>query len=442
MSNGQSDALGGLTDTQATLEASRCLMCEDPPCVAACPARVPVKHFIRALRFGCPRRAVNLIRQQNILAGVCGLACPVEELCVGACTGTDLATPVAIGKLQHYAAVTEIRSGREGLAGPGDGRRVAIIGAGPSGLAAAAELARRGHLPTVFEKDRRPGGICTYGAPADRVPQALLTGEIEYIKSLGVEIRTASPIDRNNTIDDLIADGYQAVYVGTGLQRAATPHVPGAELEGVVTWRQLLHRASAFSLGEGDKPTVASQVIVVGGGGVAVDAACTALELGADDVDVVCLEGPHEMPACRDEVDKAWQTGVRFHTRSMPIEVTGANGKVTGLNAIRIRWAEPGRFIPSNADPIEGTEYWLPGATVVFAVGAAPATELADALPGVDVDVTGRIIADVDTGATSRSGVYAGGDAVSGGGTTIVKAIAEGKRAGEAIDAHLRGMTG
>ncbi|MCK4659947.1 MAG: FAD-dependent oxidoreductase [Phycisphaerae bacterium] len=427
-----------LTDTQAKLEASRCLMCDDPPCVAACPAQVPIKHFIRAIRFDNPRRAINLIREQNVLAGVCGLVCPVDELCVGACAGTELSTPIAIGKLQHYAACTELRCGRSGPAGPADGKKVAIIGAGPSGLAAAAELAKLGHVPTVFEKNPLPGGICTYGVPPHRLPQELVAGEIRYVTSLGVRIETSAPFGANHTIDDLLAGGYGAVYLAAGLQQAVTPGVPGEDLDGVTTWKALLDAFSAFNFGQGDKPVVPANVLIVGGGSVAMDAAGAARRLGATEIDMLCLEAPCEMPAYHDELGEAWKEGVRFHTRSMPLEITGEDGKVTGLKAVRIRWKEPGKFIPANAEKIDGTEYWLPVEMVVFAIGARPAPEFANALPGVKLDGGGRIIVDPETGATSHEGVYAGGDATSAGGTMIVKAVAEGKHAAQTIDAYLR----
>jgi glutamate synthase (NADPH/NADH) small chain len=438
MSEPEHGAVTAMTEAQAKLEAARCLMCDDPPCVAACPAQVPVKHFIRAIRFDSPRRAINLIRERNVFAGVCGLACPVDQLCVGACTTTELSTPIAIGRLQHYAAVQGIQSGWNTLPPSPTGAKVAVVGAGPSGLAAAAELARLGHRPTVFEKQPRPGGICTYGVPSRRLPQELVDAEIEYITGLGVQIKTSSPLGNGRTIDHLLAEGHQAVYLSIGLQRAATPGLPGEDLQGVTTWMQLLQALSAFALGEGGEPSIPKSVIIVGGGSVALDAASAAWQLGAQDIELVCLEGPNEMPAYRADLDEAWHQGVRFHTRSMPLEITGRGGRVTGLRATRIRWKQPESLVPSNAEVIEGTEYWLPGSTIVFAIGARPDPDLARALPGVDLDDTGRIKADPQSGATSRAGVFAGGDAVAGGGMTIVQAVAEGKQTGQAIDAYLR----
>jgi glutamate synthase (NADPH/NADH) small chain len=426
-----------LTDTQAKIEASRCLMCEDPPCVQACPADVPVKQFIRAIRFDLPRRAINLIRSKNVFAGVCGMACPVDELCVGACTSTELNTPIAIGRLQHYAAAKALEAGwTEGAASP-TGEKVAVIGAGPSGLAAAAELARLGLRPTVFEKQKLPGGICTYAVPGSRLPQSLVAGEADYVKSLGVEFSMESPLGPQRTLDDLLAAGFKAIYVSVGLQEAATPGMPGEDLGGVTTWRSLLGECASYHLGEGEKPAVGKRVIVVGGGSVAMDVAVISRELGAEEIDLVCLEGPNEMPSYHVELDEAWDDGVRFHTRSMPVEITGSGGKVSGLKLTRIRWKEPGRFVPSNAEKLEGTEYWLPGDTVVFAIGARPVSGFADVFSGVELDRSGRLLADAETGATSRPGVYAGGDAVAGGGMTIVKAVAEGRRAGQAIADYL-----
>ncbi len=439
MSTVPSESVRGMSDMQAKLEASRCLMCDEPPCVAACPAQVPVKLFIRAIRFDLPRRAINLIREQNVFAGVCGVACPVDQLCVGACTATELSTPIAIGKLQQYAAETELRSGRKGQPGPAEGKRVAIIGAGPAGLAAAAELAKLGHMPTVLEKSKEAGGVCIYGVPGHRLNQELVNGEVDYIKSLGVEIKTSTDFGRDNSIDDLFSEGYQAVYIAVGLQQAAPLPIPGAELQGVVPWKQLLNGFSAWELGEIEKPQVADSVIVIGGGSVAMDAASVAMHLGAGEVDMVCLEAPREMPAYNAELDEVWEAGARFHTRSMPIEITGENGRVTGLKAARIRWKKPDLFVPSNAEIIEGTEYWLCASMVVIAIGAKAEAGLAKSLPGVDLDKSGRIIADLETGATSRPGVFAGGDVMTGGGTTIVQAVSEGKRAGQAIGAYLRG---
>lgn len=437
MDDASHDAGTVLTDTQAKLEASRCLVCDDPPCVEACPADVPVMHFIRAIRFDAPRRAINLIRDRNVFAGVCGVACPVDELCVGACTSTDLNTPIAIGALQHYAADTELRSGRKGRRGPATGKKVAVIGAGPAGLAAAAELARLGHRPTVFEKNKRPGGICTYGVPAGRLPQDLVAGEIEHIKSLGVEIKTETTFGGDQTVEDLFEAGYKAVYISVGLQKALTPGLPGEELDGVTTWKTFLDAFTSSAFGECPPPKVPRDVIIIGGGSVAMDVAAAARELGAEDIDFVCLEAPGEMPAYHAELEEISKAGARFNTRSMPLEITGKNGRATGLKAERIRWKEPGKFVPSNAQRIEGTGYWLPGSMVVFSIGARTAADLSEALPGVALDDRGAIVADLETGATSRSGVFAGGDAVPGGGTTIVQAVAEGKRAGRAMHAYL-----
>ncbi|MBU0641172.1 MAG: FAD-dependent oxidoreductase [Planctomycetes bacterium] len=432
-------AVSVLTDTQAKLEAVRCLMCDDPPCVAACPADVPVKHFIRALRFDAPRRAINLIRARNVLAGVCGLACPVEELCVGACTSTKLTTPIAIGKLQHYAAVRELASGRPAQPGPATGKKVAVIGGGPSGLAAAAELARCGHRPTIFEKNRRAGGVCTYGVPGHRVPQDLVAGEIDYIQSLGVELKTSAAFGETETLDDLLAAGFEAVYLACGAQQAIRPGIAGEDLAGVTTWKHLLDQFSRCNLGEGERPLVPDSVIIVGGGSVAMDVASAVHHLGAAEIDIVCLEAPREMPAHDDEVAEARDLGVRFHTRVMPLRITGHAGRATGLDAVRIRWREPDKFVPGNAEQIDGTEFWLPAELVVFAIGARPAASLAAALPGVEFDSGGRIIVDAETGATTRPDVFAGGDVAAGGGATIVRSVAEGKRAAEAIGDFLRG---
>jgi len=215
--------------------------------------------------------------------------------------------------------------------------------------------------------------------------------------------------------------------------------LPGVGLNGIATWKDLLDASSAYNLGERPKPTVPTNVVIVGGGSVAMDVASVARRLGATEIDIVCLEAPAEMPADVAELEEVRAEGARFHTRSMPLELTGEDGQVTGLRAARIRWKRPDWFVPENAEQVAGTDYWLPAGMVVFAIGAKPAGDLAAALPGVECDAAGRIIIDAQTGATSRPGVFAGGDVAAGGGTTIVRSVAEGRRAGEAIDAYLGG---
>jgi len=405
---------------EAVIEASRCLMCEDPPCNAGCPASVDVRRFIRKIRFGNFRGASRIIRGANIMVGVCGRVCPQEMLCMEHCTRAQLDTPIDIAGLQRFAGDVELA----GLAPVPEitvkrDARVAVIGAGPAGLGAAAELAKAGVGVTIFEKADGPGGVLTHGIPPFRLDQSFATDEFSYVERLGVTMQYGMSADPST----LLGDGFDAVFIGIGLGRPYTIGLEGEDLDGVHIAGELLARVAA-----GETPALGENVVVIGGGNVAMDAAMTALRLGAANVHLCSLESHEEMPAFRSEIDEVQGEGVVFHTRTMPVRILGENGRVSGYEGIGIRWKTPGLLVPANAERISGTEFRLRADAVIEAIG----TGVLDRFDGVETDQRGVIKVDTDTMQTSMDRVFAGGD-IANGGATAVLAYGEGKRAARAI---------
>ncbi len=405
---------------EAVIEASRCLMCEDPPCNTGCPASVDVRRFIRKIRFGNFRGAVRLIREANIMVGVCGRVCPQEMLCMEHCTRAQLDTPIDIAGLQRFAGDVELA----GLAPVPEtvakrDARVAVIGAGPAGLGAAAELAKAGVSVTIFEKANAPGGVLTHGIPPFRLDPSFATDEFSYVERLGATTKYGVNADPAT----LLGEGFDAVFVGIGLGRPYTIGLDGEDFAGVHIAGELLARVAA-----GETPSLGDDVVVIGGGNVAMDAALTALRLGAANVHLCSLESHEEMPAFRSEIVEVQSEGVVFHTRTMPVRILGENGKVSGYEGIGIRWKTPGKLVPSNAECIKGTEFRLRADAVIEAIG----TGVLDRFDGVETDQRGVIKVDEETMKTSMDRVFAGGD-IANGGATAVLAYGEGKRAAGAI---------
>ena len=414
---------------EAVIEASRCLMCEDPPCNRGCPAGVDVRRFVRKIRFGNFRGAARLIRESNVLVGVCGTVCPQEILCMEHCTRAELDGPIDIAGLQRFAGNIEIGSIAP-LPEPASERpgRVAIIGAGPAGMAAAAELRKAGLAADVFDEASSAGGVLTRGIPSFRLDPAFVESELAYVERLGAGLRLGEKVEDPG---GLLDKGYDAVLIGTGLWRPFTIGLPGEDLDGVFVAGDLLR-----DLADGDRPTIGRRVVVIGGGNVAIDAAATALRLGAERVDLCCLESHDEMPAFRSEIDEAQCEGVEFHTRTKPVRIVGEGGKVVAYEGVGIRWREPGVLVPSNAEEIPGTEFRLAADAVIEAIGQG----VRDRFDGVETDERGFVRVDAETMATSRPGVFAAGDTVNAG-ATVVQAVAEGKRAAKGIAAFLEGRS-
>lgn len=427
-----------LTDEEAKIEASRCLLCDDPPCTKNCPAEVEVKKFIRAIRFDNPRRAIDLIKSKNVFAGTCGLICPTEKLCEKGCTQKELLIPVRIGDLQRYSAEWEFpRKIKTYPQIKFNKKSVAVIGAGPSGLSAASELVKNGFDVTVFEKKSHPGGLLIYGIPSYRLPSEIVENEIEWIKKIGVKIRLNQNFGKDFSITDLFNSGFKAIYIACGLPNSSNLQIDGEKLDGVHYALPFLEKVSMFSRFNKEEVRVGKKVVVIGGGGVAMDCATSAKLLGAEDVLCVCLEGLNEMPASEEEKKIAIEEGVQFITRSKPLQIVENNGKVAGLKGCRIRWKEPYKFIPSNAEEIIGTEFNLIADTIIVAIGQKPDRDLTSSLEGVNIDGNGYIITDPVTFMTSRKGVFAGGDCRLFGGQTVVNSVKEGRIAAKSIAKYI-----
>jgi glutamate synthase (NADPH/NADH) small chain len=386
---------------------------------------VDVRRFVRKIRFGNFRGAARLIREANLLVGICGRVCPQEMLCMEHCTRADLDTPIDIAGLQRFAGDVEL-----GALAPlpdvperSDGR-VAVIGGGPGGLSAAVELRKAGLGVDVLERDESLGGVLSQGIPPFRLDRTFVESELSYVSRLGVGVRTGvedpAPVA-------LLAEGYDAVLIATGLWRPYTIGLPGEDLARVYVASDFLRDVS-----DGRPPPVGDRVVVIGGGNVAMDAATTALRLGALRVDVCCLEGRGEMPAFDSEIEHAQEDGIEFHTRTRPVRILGEEGRVAGYEGIGIRWKEPGLLIPSNAEDVPGTEFRLVADSVIEAIGQG----VLDRFDGVATDEKGLIAVDPESMATSAPGVFAAGDIVNGG-ATAVQAVAEGKRAAAGIIAFL-----
>jgi NADPH-dependent glutamate synthase beta subunit-like oxidoreductase len=410
---------------EAVLEASRCLMCDEAPCLDGCPAGVDVRRFIRKIRFGNFRGAARLIREANLMVGICGRVCPQEILCMEHCTRGELDTPIDIAGLQRFAGDVELGT----LAPLPEAvrereERVAILGAGPAGMAAAAELRKLGFGVEILERADSMGGVLSQGIPPFRLDRAFVASELDYVRRLGADVS----LGRDETDPGaLLKNGFAAVVIGVGLYRPYTVGLPGEDLEGVHVAAELL-----AAVARGEKPDLGECVVVIGGGNVAIDAAMTALHLGATRVDVCSLESYDELPAFRSEIEIAQSEGIEFHTRTKPVAILGANGKVSGYEGIGIRWKVPGLLVPSNAEEIPGTAFRLATTSVVEAIGQG----VRDRYEGVDADDRGLIKVDAETMATSLKGVFAAGDVVSGG-ATAVQAFAEGKRAAAGVAAFL-----
>jgi glutamate synthase (NADPH/NADH) small chain len=432
----------GLTLEQAVLEAERCLQCKKPLCMDGCPVEVPIKQFIAALRDGRIDESLAVIREKNSLPGICGRVCPQEHQCEGLCVLGRRGQPIAIGLLERFVADNADKSRLPRPEVEPTGIKVAVVGSGPAGLSAAADLALLGHDVTVFECLHEAGGVLRYGIPEFRLPASVVDEELEYLKSLGVKFETNVAVGQTITVEQLWDEGYQAIFAGTGAGLPYFLGIPGENYAGVYSANEFLTRVNlmkAYLFPEYDTPVrIGREVCVIGGGNVAMDAARTAVRLGAEKVTIVYRRSPKELPARAEEVENALEEGVVFECLASPVRVlAGDKGTVTGLVCRRMALGEPdssGRCAPI---PIPDSEFTIPTDTVVVAVGQGPNQVLLRNLQGVKLTPRGYIEADGQTGATNVPGFYAGGDIVTGA-ATVIAAMGAGKRAARAIDAYLR----
>jgi glutamate synthase (NADPH) small chain len=434
----------GYTLDMAQAEAKRCLQCKNRPCVAGCPVGVDIPDFVRVFaEEGDPSEAARVLKSKNNLPAICGRVCPQESQCQATCVLNKRGVPVQIGRLERFAADWAMTHGEEDpVIAPSTGKKVAVVGAGPAGITAAADLARCGHKVTIFEALHNPGGVLTYGIPAFRLPRHILGAEVRYVQRLGVDIQFDWIIGRTATLDEILAD-YQAVFLGTGAGLPQFLNIPGENLSGVYSANEFLTRANlmfAYRFGEYDTPIkVGKRVGVVGSGNVAMDASRVALRLGADKVHIIYRRSRAEMPARAEEIHHAEEEGIEFRLLTNPIRVIGDDkGRVTGVECQEMELGEPdasGRRRPV-AKP--GSNFVIDLDVLIIAIGTSPNPLLVRTTPQIQVGKHGTLLVDPETMATTMKGVWAGGDAVTGA-ATVITAMGAGKKAARYMDEYLRG---
>lgn len=440
----------GYDEKEAVLEASRCLNCKNPRCVQACPVNVHIPSFIAEVAAGNFMEAAKVIARDSSLPAVCGRVCPQETQCEGSCILGVKGEPVAIGKLERFVAdwsrekknenpsvLTEIA----GQVKPANGHKVAVVGSGPSGLACAYDLAKNGYSVTVFEALHKAGGVLEYGIPEFRLPkETVVAKEIADVKALGVKIETDVVAGRTLTVDSLLDEEcFDAVFIGSGAGLPRFMGIPGENLNGVFSANEFLTRNNLMRAFQPDAMTpivVGAKTIVVGGGNVAMDAARTALRLGSD-VTVVYRRTEMELPARKEEVHHAKEEGIKFAMLTNPVEILGdEKGWVKAVKCVKMELGEPDESGRRSPHAVEGSEFEIEAETVIMSLGTSPNPLIAMTTPGLETTRRGGIVAD-EAGATSRPGVFAGGDAVTGA-ATVILAMGAGRKAAAAIDEYIK----
>ena len=428
----------GLSPEQARLEASRCLQCKKPACVDGCPVGIDIPGFIKEIAAGDFDAAIASLKGHTTLAAVCGRVCPQEDQCEKTCVLGRKSEPVAIGYLERFAADHEIRQGRTAVPAIAEptGKRVAIVGSGPSGLTCAFELRKLGHDVAIFEAFHKPGGVLVYGIPEFRLPKAIVERDVDTLRKMGVEIQLDVVVGKLATVDELLEQGCDAVFVGTGAGLPRFLGIPGEELNGVYSANEFLTRSNLMKAYRPDYDTPirrGSRVVVFGGGNVAMDSARTALRLGAPEVHILYRRSRAEMPARIEEVHHAEGEGVRFEFLTAPVELLGnEEGWLRGIRCLRMELGEPDDSGRRRPVPIEGSEYDFACDQAIVAIGNGPNPLVPSTTPDLETNRWGNIVADEQTGQTSKPGVFAGGDIVTGA-ATVIRAMGAGKRAAGTI---------
>ncbi len=433
----------GYTEKQALEEAARCLQCKNPECIAGCPVEIDIPAFIKLIKEKDYLGAIRKIKEKNSLPAICGRVCPQEDQCERACVLGNKMEPVAIGRLERFVADYEYSVGHVHIPKNNRSReeKVAVVGSGPAGLTASAELAKLGYSITLYESLHKPGGVLTYGIPEFRLPKKIVEREVEYIQRLGAEIKINYVIGRILTIEELFSSGYKAVFLGIGAGVPQFMDIPGENLNGVYSANEYLVRSNlmkAYLFPEYDTPIKhGKKVAVVGGGNVAMDAARTALRLGADHVYNIYRRSRNEMPAREEEVCNAEEEGIEFKFLTNPKRILGdSNRWVSGVECISMKLGKPDKSGRPRPEPISGSEFILDIDTLIMAIGTRANPLLTSVTTGLGVNKNGYIVVD-ENGATSIEGVWAGGDIVTGS-ATVIQAMEAGKRSAYAIHRFLR----
>jgi glutamate synthase (NADPH/NADH) small chain len=440
-------ALGYNLD-QAKEEAVRCLQCPKRPCIEGCPVGVDIPDFIKAIVDDDMPGAVRILKNKNSLPGICGRVCPQETQCESTCSLAKRGAPVAIGRLERYVADWERANKQATLPSvkpDPDGKRVAVVGSGPAGLTTAADLAKLGYGVTIFEALHVAGGVLMYGIPEFRLPKEIVQAEVDYVTSLGVELKLDSVIGKTDTVDELLNNGYEAVFLGTGAGAPIFLDAPGENLCGIYSANEFLTRTilmKGYLFPEYDTPVkIGKRVAVIGGGNVAMDSARCSLRLGAKEVYIVYRRSEAEMPARREEVENAMEEGVIFKFLTNPTGFLGSGrGWVMAMECIEMELGEPDEGGRRRPIPKKGSEFLMNIDTVIVALGNNPNPLIAQTTTGLETTRRGTIVADESSGKTVKPKVWAGGDIVTGA-ATVISAMGAGKRAAASIDAYLKGLS-
>ena len=432
----------GYTPEQAVDEADRCLGCKHKPCVGGCPVAIDIPAFIAKIKEQDFEGAYQIINKSSSLPAVCGRVCPQETQCESKCVRGIKGEPVAIGRLQRFVADWHMAHNTEAPVKPEpNGHKVAVVGAGPAGLTCAGDLAILGYDVSIFEALHLAGGVLVYGIPQFRLPKEIVQKEIDNLKAIGVHVDTNVVIGKTITIDELFEDGFEAVFIGSGAGLPNFMKIPGENLKGVYSANEFLTRTNLMKAYRGDSSTPiehAKNVAVVGGGNVAMDAARCAKRLGAENVYIVYRRSEEELPARKEEVEHAKEEGIIFKLLNNPVEILGDEHKfVNGMKCIEMELGEPDASGRRRPIPKEGSEFVLDVDCVIMSIGTSPNPLIKSTTKGLDTNKWGCIVADEETGQTSREGVFAGGDAVTGA-ATVILAMGAGKKAAAAMDEYIK----
>ena len=433
----------GYTVAMAQEEAARCLQCKKPSCVDGCPVSVDIPGFIALISEGDITGAIRNVWTQNALPAVCGRVCPQEIQCEGLCIVGKRGEPVAIGNLERFVADWERENGTGELPPKAEktGRKVAVVGSGPSGLTVAGDLIQKGHDVTVLEAFHKPGGVLVYGIPEFRLPKAIVAQEVNFLERLGVEVEVNAVVGRTVSLDELFEQGYEAIYLGVGAGLPRFMNLPGENLIGILSANEYLTRANlmkAYRYPEVDTPIpIGKNVVVLGAGNVAMDAARTAMRLGAENVKIVYRRSREEMPARAAEIHHAEEEGIEFFLLTNPTKFEGnEKGRLTGMECLKMELGEPDNSGRRRPVPIKGSEFHMDTDLVIVAVGSGANPLLSQSTPDMELNQWGYIVADPETGKTTKQGVWAGGDIVTGA-ATVILAMGAGRKAADSIHQYL-----